>query len=129
MVKELSYNESLVCHLLYKAYLQDPNATMTATDLCRKTRILKSQMNRTLNRLEERGYITRARDSHDRRKVNIRMTAEQAGRFSIQHDNIIAIVDGVVERVGEDASSKSIDVLNMLCDAVEVTLRESRPKA
>lgn len=34
LVSDLSYNESLVCNILYNTQKKDPNQFLTATDLC-----------------------------------------------------------------------------------------------
>ena len=69
LVSEMSYNESLICNILYRNATEHPEHTMTATDLCAETRILKSQMNRILTQLEEKKLITRERSSEDKRKI------------------------------------------------------------
>ena len=50
IVSEMTYNESLVCNILYN----HSESEITATDLCNATKMLKSQMNRTLNQLEKK---------------------------------------------------------------------------
>ena len=76
IVSKLSYNESLVCNLLYRNYRAEAAEPMTATLLCQKTKMLKSQMNRTINQLEERGMIRRERSSVDKRVVHIRLNPD-----------------------------------------------------
>ena len=49
IVSELPYNESLVCGILHENAVERPEEKITATDLCEKTNIQKSQMNRILN--------------------------------------------------------------------------------
>ena len=80
LVSEMSYNESLVCSILY------PNTKMgmymTATELCHFTKMLKSQMNRTLNILEEKKLILRRRSDTDKRQVMISTTPRASIRSS-----------------------------------------------
>ena len=52
---QLPYNEAVVCNLLYT----NKDKEITATDLCTMTKIMKSQMNRILTNLEEKGLIER----------------------------------------------------------------------
>ena len=54
VVSELTYNESLICNILYNNSKHNSDRKLTATDLCSATKMLKSQMNRTLNQLEKR---------------------------------------------------------------------------
>ena len=46
MAGELPYNELLICGILYRNQKSSKPEYLTATDLCGRTRILKSQMNR-----------------------------------------------------------------------------------
>ncbi len=48
----------------------------TLSELAERERITSPSMNRTVNCLEESGYLTRTTDSEDRRKVNIALTDE-----------------------------------------------------
>jgi DNA-binding MarR family transcriptional regulator len=73
LVSSLTYNEAHVMGLLLRH--STPANPMTATDLIRRTRLLKSQMNKILTALESRGYITRTRSVKDERSVEIELTA------------------------------------------------------
>lgn len=48
----------------------------TLGELAERERVSAPSMNRTVNCLEESGYLTRTPDADDRRKVNIDLTAE-----------------------------------------------------
>ena len=47
-LRDLRYNEALICNILMKNEIEHPGRRLTATDLCRESHILKSQINRTL---------------------------------------------------------------------------------
>ena len=69
IVSEMPYNEALICNILYRQEMQKEDKKLTATDLCKQTKMLKSQMNRTLQCMEEKKIITRQRsDVHNRKK-------------------------------------------------------------
>ena len=76
LVSEMSYNESLVCSILYSN--TKAGIAMTATELCHFTKMLKSQMNRTLNSMEEKSFITRRRSESDKRLVFVTLNLEKA---------------------------------------------------
>ncbi|WP_246159924.1 MarR family winged helix-turn-helix transcriptional regulator [Microbacterium rhizomatis] len=59
----------------------------TLSELADRERVTAPSMNRTVNCLEESGYLTRATDAADRRKVNITLT--EAG---------LAVVEETVRR-------------------------------
>ena len=54
---ELPYYELLICGILYRNQKSGAPGSLTATELCGETRMLKSQMNRTLNSMEKKGLI------------------------------------------------------------------------
>ena len=54
LVSDMPYNEALICNLLYNSQKQQPDMPLTATDLCKKTQMLKSQMNSTLQSMDDK---------------------------------------------------------------------------
>ena len=87
IVSELPYNESLICSILHKNATETPEEKITATDLCEKTNIQKSQMNRILNTLEEKGLIFRKRSEKDKRQVFVSMNMENAEVYETESKN------------------------------------------
>ena len=60
LLRELSMNEMLVCNLLYRRQ-EEGGPPVTATELCARTQLLKSQVNHILTAMESRRLIERAR--------------------------------------------------------------------
>lgn len=116
LVSEMTYNESLVCNILYKNAGTSCPAALTATDLCNMTNILKSQMNRTLNQLEGKNMITRIRSLQDKRQVLITMNMEQCSAYETQHLQILHIMDAVIQRLGEEKAGQTIQLLDEISD-------------
>ncbi len=116
LVSEMTYNESLICNILYNQSKHSYPETMTATALCNMTNMLKSQMNRTLNQLEAKDLITRERSSIDKRVVYITMNAEQCQTYEKQHAQILRILDAVIQNLGEEKTHQSIQILNEISD-------------
>ncbi len=48
IVSSIPFNEAHVCNLLYRQRMENPGVFLTATELCARTRMLKSQMNKVL---------------------------------------------------------------------------------
>lgn len=124
LVSEMSYNESLVCNILYTNYRKNPEKKMTATDLCNQTKMLKSQMNRTLNLLEKKHVIVKERSQEDKRQVWISFDLENAHLYQTQHDRILKLVDAIIEQVGEDKATASIQLINALADAADNVIHD-----
>ena len=116
VVSEISYNESLICNILYRNATESPEQNLTATDLCKETRILKSQMNRILTQLEKKNLITRERSAEDKRKVFVRLTSEQSNAYLRQHSQILELLDTIIDKLGEEQTKGVIRALNGISD-------------
>lgn len=119
LVSEMTFNESLVCNILYQQRHNAKTQPITATDLCRKTNMLKSQMNRTLTQLESKGMITRQRSEQDKRQIYITMNLEQCHAYEQQHEQILKILDAVIRRLGKEKAETAIEVFNNISDIAE----------
>lgn len=123
VVSEISYNESLICNILYRNSLEENAQELTATDLCRETRILKSQMNRILTQLEQKKLITRERCPEDKRKVFVRLTSEQSNTYLIQHAQILELLDAIIEKLGTTQAKDVIRALNGISDVADEIIK------
>ena len=110
VVSELSYNESLVCNVLYNTLKKEPKRLLTATDLCNTTKMFKSQMNRTLNHLEAKNIITRIRSSKDKRQVFVKFNLDAADLYLKQHQKILDLVDNIIAHIGPQKAEDTIQL-------------------
>lgn len=81
LVTDMPYNEAIICRYL----IQHPNENITATTLCAKTRIKKSQMNRTLIAMFDKGLIYRENSQQDKRHIFIRFNPEKRSVYDAMH--------------------------------------------
>ncbi len=116
-VKELTYNESIICRLLTENAAAGGEG-LTATDLCAATQMKKSQMNRTLTAMEERALIARTTAKDDHRKQLVTIDPSQMDRFKEQHKRIIAFVGAVMDELGPQRSQELESALTDLTKAV-----------
>ncbi|MBQ7886747.1 MAG: winged helix DNA-binding protein [Clostridia bacterium] len=100
LVSSLTYNEAHVMGLLLRHSAQA--SPMTATDLIRRTRLLKSQMNKILTALESRGFITRTRSELDKRMIFIRLTPEGTHAYLEEHKGVDAILNQLIAKIGPE---------------------------
>ena len=114
VVSELTYNESLICNILYNNTKYNSDKKLTATDLCNTTKMLKSQMNRTLNQLEQRNLITKERSSLDKRCIYITMNEAQKSAYETQHKRILQIINSIILNIGETESRKAADLFKTI---------------
>lgn len=101
LVSAMTYNESMVCNLLYKQ-CWEKEGLLTPTDLCSRLQIRKSQMNVILNSLEKRKLIVRIRSEEDRRNVYISLTDEGRKVYEEAHREILNMPRELISRLGED---------------------------
>ena len=114
IVSELPFNESLVCGILHKNAKESPEKQMTATELCEKTNIQKSLMNRTLNSMEEKGLIFRKRSDKDKRQVFVSINMDNTAAYESQHKKILSMVDSVLEKVGKEKAEEIVQLFTLI---------------
>lgn len=119
VVSDMSYNESVICNILYRNQRMGINKKITATDLCNSTKMLKSQMNRTLNNLEEKNIITRERSAEDKRQVFVSFNMDKADLYIKQHARILKLVDRFIEKFGKEKAADIIEMFNGISDLAE----------
>ena len=119
LVSQLSFNEALVCGLLHRA--REP---LTASDLCARTHILKSQMNAILRSLEKKGYLQRSQSQEDRRQIHLRLLPEGVERYTASHRLTLALVDKLIDSVGEEQIRALIPLLQTVTDHFDKIIKE-----
>ena len=123
IVSELPYNESLICNILSRQERNHPGSLLTATEICQMMQMQKSQMNRTLTTMEEKGLITRERSCTDKRQVFIRLSENPESIYQQQHEMILGIVDQVIEKMGEEKAEMLAGVFSALAETAEEVLK------
>lgn len=99
LVSGLTFNEAVVCNQLKFQQDSFPDAPLTATILCEKTNIRKSQMNQVLNSLEQQGYIYREQSETDRRIFHIHLTEAGTAAYLAAHANASQLLTAVISRM------------------------------
>lgn len=128
IVTQLPYNEALVCNILYNQRIDEPNKYLTATDLCEKTRLIKSLMNRTLNNLEKKGLIIKQRSEEDRRSVFVMFNEKNISQYEKGHNEVLYVVDRIIEKIDEKiGSEKTKEVVNILNTISDAALEVIKP--
>ena len=118
LAADFPFNEALVCGLLSQG------GCRTASELCARTRILKSQMNAILRSLESQGVIARQRSQEDRRRVELRLLPAGLERYRASHRQALDTVDRLINGMGEDAARQLLPLLRRAADAFDTTQKE-----
>jgi len=119
LVSDMPYNEAVICNILYHNMKNHPEHPLTATDLCKQTRMLKSQMNRTLTSMEDKGLIIRTRSEEDRRHIFVQLNKEEIDLYLHQHTKILHLVDTMISRFGEDKIQEIMKLFEDISDIAE----------
>ena len=101
MTKNLTYNEAVVMLLTYERYREDGVGAISVQELLKGTGLLKSLMNRTLNALWEKGYLSRERRG---RMLYVKVRPERLDDFLTVHQQSLSMVRRIIDIIGpEDA--------------------------
>ena len=114
LVYGLSFNEAVVCSLLERENRR--GGFLTASALCARTGILKSQMNAILRSLESRGVISRQQSQRDRRQIEIRLLPEGSASYEAAHQRVLDLTRRLVDAMGEEPVRQLIPLLHQVVD-------------
>lgn len=120
LVSDMPYNEALICHLLMANDQPEP---LTATDLCKQTHMLKSQMNRTLMEMEKKQLITRERSSKDKRHIWICLNGQKMDAYLHQHEKILNLIHALLDKFNEETVQEIIRIFNMVSQTAEEVIQ------
>lgn len=118
----LPFNEAMVCGLLAQA--QKEGRCLTASDLCRQTRILKSQMNTILRSLERKGVISRRQSQADRRRVELELLPEGFSLYQECHQRVRAMADRLIAEMGQEQVETLIPLLRQAANIFDTIQQE-----
>ena len=117
IVQSMTYNEAHVMGILLRR--STPQEPLTATDLIRRTHLLKSQMNKILSTLESKGYIVRLRAKNDRRMAHILLTEEGKATYLTEHAGVEDILQKLISQLGAERAIRIADDLNDVITALD----------
>lgn len=127
MVTGLTFNEAVVCNHLRHQQAADPASPLTATALCEKTSLLKSQMNSVLSSLENQGYIKRQRSEGDRRQVFLTLTEAGDTAYQQAHRQASALLTELVSQIGTETADMLTEQFEHIIAAIQ-GIQERRQK-
>ena len=111
----MPFNEAGICNLL----ASNEQKQLTATDLCGLMRMQKSQMNRTLTSLEEKGLIERIRCEDDKRQMIVRYIPDPDNIFVQQHEKNLKVIERFLTRIGYDRAEEIIELFTLISDIAQ----------
>lgn len=119
----LPFNEAMVCGILAQAH--ETGVRLTASDLCRKTRILKSQMNTILRSLEKKGLLSRTQSQEDRRRIELHLLPEGLRLYQENHRRIKLLVGRLIDKMGREKAQLLLPLLRQAADIFDNIQQEA----
>ncbi len=116
LVNSMPFKEIVICNILFKEQ-QENVYSLTATNLCEKTKLLKSQMNQLLNSLENKNMIKRIPSKEDKRKLYICLTPHGIASYLQEHEQILNLLTKLKLTLGEE---KAINLTSLLNQATSI---------
>ncbi len=117
IASELPYNEAVVCNMLYMK-----KASMTASELCKRCKMAKSLMNRTITSLESKNLIQRIKDESDKRQIRIQLVDDEKNAYYAQHQRSLKYVSDIAMKIGQD---KLEDLIQLFTSIANVASKET----
>lgn len=119
----LPFNEAVICGLLFRG--QEAGEYLTASALCKQTRILKSQMNAILHSLEDKRAISRRQSETDRRQVEIRLLPEGAALYQESHKYVRRLVSRLIQEMGAEKIEALLPLLRQAAEIFDEIQQEA----
>ena len=114
LVQSLSFNEIIICNILHRS-----KNHLTATDLQNSTKLLKSQINKTLTLMEKKELISRVRCASDKRKIFITLRSDKLEIYLNEHENVMKIVGHICDTLGEEKAKQMTLLMHETVKAVQ----------
>jgi DNA-binding MarR family transcriptional regulator len=115
-VQQFSKGEMLALNMLVMA-----DGSMTAGELSRGTNLSSARIAAVLGKLEEKGFVKRAMDTNDRRKIVVSLT--DAGRTNIneQRERMKSHLISVFKKLGKQDTDEFIRLMTKFMEIMNET--------
>lgn len=110
-LKDMNFNEVMVCGLLMKTEQDNGDAFMQAKDLSEKMKISRPALNNVLNKLEDKGFIERVRKKEDRKAVFIKLTKKSYEIYNQEQERMVSFMNKIVNKLGDEDTVQLINLL------------------
>lgn len=110
------YNEAIVMLLAYHRYLEDGKGELSFKEITNETKMLKSLVNRTIDSLVNKGLLMRL-ESIDKRTTLVCLVPEKLEVYLEVHRKTIALVESIVELIGEDDARAFVRLAGKIANA------------
>ena len=117
----MSFNEGLICHILYKEKNLNGNILgLPIKDICSKTNMLKSQVNKVINGMERKNIILKNKINEDRRLVFISLSENGLKVYQKEYRIVLENIKRLVNVLGKEKAKSAINIFYEITRDVEL---------
>ncbi len=110
MTQGITYNEALTMKLVYDQYREDGVGLIAVQSLLKRTHMLKSLLNRTLNSLCAQGYLVKEQHGPDARMLYVRPVPQRLPDFLAVHRRSLRVAEAVIGAIGEEDAESFVRI-------------------
>ena len=114
MTRELTYNEAVVMKLVYDQYRADGVGRVPVQSILKRTNMLKSLANRTIDSLCAQGYLVKERSG---RALSLRLAPQRLADFLAVHQRPLALAQAVIDAIGPEDADRFVRICEKFLDA------------
>lgn len=114
MTQELTYNEAVVMKLVYDQYRADGVGRVPLRSILKRTNMLKSLANRTIDSLCAQGYLVKERSG---RALSLRLAPQRLADFLAVHQRPLALAQAVIDTIGPEDADRFVRICEKFLDA------------
>lgn len=117
MTRKLTYNEAVVMKLVYDQYRADGQGRTPVQLILKRTNMLKSLVNRTIDSLCNQGYLVKERDEMDARALYVRPVPQRLADFLAIHQHSLDMVQAVIDTIGTEDAEQFVRICEKFLNA------------
>lgn len=117
MTQKLTYNEAVVMKLVYDQYRTDGQGRTPIQLILKRTNMLKSLVNRTIDSLCNQGYLVKERDGMDARALYVLPVPQRLADFLPIHQHSLEMVQTVIDTIGTEDAEQFVRICEKFLNA------------
>lgn len=125
ITQKMIYNEAVVMSIVYERYREDGVGAVTFGEICRRTRMLKSLVNRTIDALVEKGMLVRC-EGVDKRTTLVRIQPEHIAPYLAVHERSLELAHSLREIIGDEDAEAFVRISRKISERIREEAAQGR---
>lgn len=110
MTRGITYNEAVTMKLVCEQYQKDGVGLTPMQTILKRTHMLKSLANRTVNALCAQGYLIKTQSDSDARMLFVRPVPERLPDFLAVHERSLQYAGAIIQILGEEDAQSFVRI-------------------